>query len=96
MRYYQFTKTFYLATKSLEDLRPIEQPEVEISESRIEPLFEQVFTTSGVRTGGFRGSKPPRIEDFKRNENLFWERTAFFHTEIAETALVFLCYPTCL
>ena len=41
---------------------------------------------------GFRGSTPPPIEDFKRNKNLsFLKRTAFFHTEIAEIALMFFC-----
>ena len=40
--------------------------------------------------GGFESQNPP-IEDFKINENLFLERTAFFHTEIADIALMFSC-----
>ena len=52
-----------------------------------------VTDVSGVRTGGGGrlGVNPPPLVDFKRNENLFLERTAFFHAEIAEIALMFFC-----
>ena len=43
---------------------------------------------SGVRTRGVRGSKLPPLKIFKE---MFLERTAFFRTEIAETALMYFC-----
>ena len=53
---------------------------------------------SGVRTGGggVRGSTPPPIEDFKRNENLsFWNEPPFSYRDCRNCSDVFPCYPTC-
>ena len=48
---------------------------------------------SGVRTGGGGGGQPVAcsIDDRKINENLFLERSAFFHTKIAKIAILFFC-----
>ena len=42
-----------------------------------------------AREEGEEGVIPLLIDNWKRNENHFLERSAFFHTEIAEIAIMF-------
>ena len=41
------------------------------------------------RTHG--GVKSPPIDDLKKIKTFFYERSAFFHTEFAEIAVMFFC-----
>ena len=50
-----------------------------------------VCIPGGVRTGEISGVKTPPLKILKKRKPLFLERTAFFHTEIAEIALMFFC-----